>query len=153
MTTQPDPHLEDAPWAGLIEAVNALSGHIVGLTERVDLGARQMRLTRILVGIVGLLLVLVTVGGVWNFIRVNHALYTEHTDAVQACQNANDTRSANLALWQYVLRISPAAQDPANKDKMDQFAQWISVLYAPHDCNDLGKVYEIPAPPDFDSLG
>lgn len=76
---------------------------------------------------------------------------TDQENAVIACENANESRAANLSLWTYVLDLSAASRDevptPAEQERLDDFRAWVTKLYAPRDCSDLSKRYEIPPPP------
>jgi hypothetical protein len=67
---------------------------------------------------------------------------------VLACENANDQRSANLALWEFLL-TSSEQQHPENTAQTEAFRSWVHVLYRAHDCTDLSKTYTIPPPPDL----
>jgi hypothetical protein len=46
---------------------------------------------------------------------------------------------------------SSSANNPKMPDRqrlqIEQIRTWVTALYAPHDCSQLGKRYEVPAPP------
>jgi predicted membrane protein len=77
---------------------------------------------------------------------------TENHDAqVRNCENANDTRAAQRELWEFILDVSASNPDepptPEERDMMDAIRDWIEELFAPRDCTDLTRKYEIPDPP------
>lgn len=72
-------------------------------------------------------------------------------NAVVNCENANESRAANLSLWNFVLDLSAANREeepsPAEQKRLDDFRAWVTALFAARDCSDLSRVYEIPPPP------
>lgn len=132
----------------LLEGVNRLSQHVVALTERIDVSQRQTRTLKWLVGVV--ILATIVGGGILGYLlyKVHDNVQTNQHNAVLACQNANDSRQANLALWTFILdEQATKHHTPQQEQLTNEFRQWIGALYATHDCSDLGKTYTIPPPP------
>lgn len=151
----------------LLEATNLLSDRVLHLTERLDISDRIARLTRVL-SIGGLVaLVVFAAFGFVQFRRVTdsldraqvaleqaqRAIDGNSANAIQSCQNANETRAANLQLWNTILSYIRASSDPATDEKLGELQAWIAVLYQPHDCDDLSREYKIPDPPDLSDGG
>lgn len=132
----------------LLGAVNLLSYRTKRLTDRVDVTDRVSKQSR-LISIIGVVAVLAfIVFGAMLFLRVGRAIDGNNANAVQSCENANETRDANRALWAYALSLQEP-QTPREARLVDQFGSWVKVLYQRHDCDHLDKVYEIPPPPHF----
>lgn len=78
------------------------------------------------------------------------------SNAVTACQNANDQREANRTLWVFVLTVSAANRTEPQTEQQklisEKFRVWVTQLFAPRDCSDLSKKYKIPPPPDIPGL-
>jgi len=74
-------------------------------------------------------------------------------NAVTACLNGNESRAANLSLWNFVLELSAVSREeeptPAEAKRLADFKAWVASLYAPRDCSDLSRKYPIPPPPDL----
>jgi len=70
---------------------------------------------------------------------------------VVACQNANETRTANKQLWDFIISVSVSSPGNRNSPKalkfLHEIQHWIDDIYRLHDCNDLDKKYPIPPPP------
>lgn len=143
-TPSPGPSMEDDPPATLLEATIRLTAQVTKLTVRLDVSERQRRRTRNLQGVVALIFILVLGGGGFQWHRVTVA-------AKQGCENANDARAASLALWQYVLTLpsQDPTSTPAEVELLARFKVWVEVLYQPHDCDNLDKVYKIPPSPSL----
>lgn len=71
-------------------------------------------------------------------------------NALVGCQNANESRAATLALWNFLFDVTgknAAKQTPEQKAQLRAIRVWIGKLYQPHDCQDLARKYPIPPPP------
>lgn len=82
--------------------------------------------------------------------RSDDAVKKVSTSAVVSCQNANETREANLALWNFVIDLSVAGQKKTDEKTikyLQDIRAWVGKVYQDHDCNDLDKKYPIPDPP------
>jgi hypothetical protein len=131
--------------AALIASVDRLSDRMVTLVERLDVSARQAARTRLLSWALSLVVVIgVTLGG-WQWVTLSNLTKDNASNATRACENANQDRSANMALWEFILSANDA--EPDEVAVRDALREWTRTLYAPHDCTDLDRVYEIPAPP------
>lgn len=142
--------------AELLGATRVLGRRIGVLSDHLQVSQKQARRTRLLTWVTMILTVISLVG-----VAVTTVLYQRVQDSIDAnqhtqvvsCQNANESRSANLALWNFVLDISSAQQVPASrKQQLEEIRTWINQLFAPRDCNDLTRKYKIPAPPAITSL-
>jgi hypothetical protein len=154
MTTHIDPVEipEEPDPVNLLDAVNRLSSNVVTLTRKLDVSQRVSKQARAAVVGLGLLVVVLSLVGGWLWLKTNHAVEANTTNAVQACVNANDTRAANLALWTFVLQTraeNDPNPDPIETANLGLLQDWVEQLYTPHDCNDLDKAYPIPPPPVF----
>lgn len=133
----------------LLSATIRLTHRVEDLTKKVDVAQRQNEIlakqqsrTRIIM-IVGFAVILLATLVGWNlFGRVND-------NAIQGCENANESRAASLALWTTVLDLSKQSAQTAGRptDQIDSLAAWVGEVYQPHDCTDLGREYPIPPPP------
>lgn len=126
----------------LLAAVNTLSDRVATLSEKVDVAARIATRTRRLNVAVSIIIACVLAFGGYQWHRVSQG-------AKSVCLSANESRSANLLLWDKVLTSVEANSDPAGKVQLDKLLTWIAVLYQPHDCDDLGHVYKVPPPPSL----
>lgn len=73
-------------------------------------------------------------------------------NAVTSCENANETRAASRALWNYVLDLAAAGNPdatPAETAQLADFRGYVGAVYAERDCSDLSKKYPLPPPPDI----
>lgn len=132
--SEPDP-------VTLLDALNNLTNHVKTLTAKLDVARETNRRARIAIWAVGLALVVVTAFGGY-FINLNS------TNARTQCENANSQRAANLALWNFLLDVTAKPNDtPAEAAQSEQIRAYVAALFAPHDCNDLSHVYELPDPP------
>lgn len=69
---------------------------------------------------------------------------------VQTCENANESRAAQLALWNFIFDLPPDEEPtPQEKAALADIRAWLEQLFAPRDCSDLDREYEIPPPPDL----
>jgi len=138
----------DVPVTPLLEAMEVLSKHVADLVEKLDIGAataselkRQSWWTRFLLGIV-------TITVVFGVVAGGYAIKSSHDEAKRNCQNANESRDANLALWTYVLTVAEGnAQGKEAKARITAIMDWTQILYKDHDCSNLDKRYKIPPPP------
>lgn len=126
----------------LLEAVTRLDESVTVLTNRLSVQRKQARFTRRIAAAVGAIVLL---GGLGVFL----AIQTNHDTQVQSCENANQSRAANLQLWSYVLDIASADAAPPDAKNLNRIKAWVAILYQPHDCDDLGREYKIPPPPDL----
>lgn len=83
--------------------------------------------------------------------RSNDAIdQVQRSDRV-SCANANETRKANRALWDFIFEVSISNQKveppPRQAKFQDRLLKWIHKIYRKHDCSDLDKKYPIPDPP------
>jgi hypothetical protein len=129
------------PVEALLYATNRLSDNVEALSENLTVQYKQSRrLRRVAVAVLGVVVLVLGIG--WYAVSANSKTL------VQACENANETRAANMALWTTVLgSVQKSSPDP-NK-WVDELLDWIAVLYQPHDCDHLDRVYDVPPPPDF----
>lgn len=72
---------------------------------------------------------------------------SNQTNAVTNCQNANESRKASLALWNFIFDASSPSKTAEQAADLAAVREWIGKLYAPRDCNDLSRKYPIPPPP------
>lgn len=77
------------------------------------------------------------------------AIIAIHNSQTINCQNANESREANVILWDTILISSSSQRNrtPEEKLRAEQFRTWVHDLYAQRDCSKLNKKYEIPDPP------
>lgn len=100
-----------------------------------------------------LLAVTATIGvlGAATAIRQSAALTKQQgRDLVTNCENANESRAAARALWGYIVDVSEAGNpDPTRRQKrtIANFREYVDRVYAPRDCTDLSKKYNLPQPP------
>jgi hypothetical protein len=109
-----------------------------------------MRWLTVLTTILALLAILGAVVSVNLWQEVRDTTNQNRANAVRACQNTNESRAANLRLWSFVLDVSAAngkKRTPQERVQLEQIRAWITALYAPHDCSELGRPYPIPDPP------
>ena len=73
-------------------------------------------------------------------------------NAITSCENANDSRAAQRALWGFILQASAANKDktPQQRKTADEFGAWVNKLFAERDCTNLSKRYTIPPPPHLE---
>lgn len=136
----------DTPPGDLLTAVLELSGNVVTLTDRLSVSDAVTRRSRLLTFSVVILLTLGLMTGAYFQWQLSRAVSGNQTNAEQSCRNANDSRAASLSLWTTVLGYVQDANPEPNPDLVS-LQSWISVLYRPHDCDDLGRVYKIPPAP------
>jgi hypothetical protein len=86
-----------------------------------------------------------------NDARRNHdQIEAAAADAKVGCENANESRAASRTLWNYVVDLSLASNTDATPEEvayLGKVRDWIDQVYAPHDCADLSKKYQLPPPP------
>lgn len=135
----------------LIGQVENLTLQVAALAEHISISKdtseaatraahRSNVLTRIAVAVA--VVCLLTAGGVVYLFR------DAHHNAVTSCRNANESRAGNLAAWEFLIDASIAGgQNAKEADLTRRFRHWIRVVYQPHDCSHLDRVYPIPDPP------
>lgn len=146
--------MDEKPERSLSEIAADLSQRVDALGRRLKVSQRQVVRMRYLTVITGLLAVASTIGAIYSYQisqRVEDTATANQENAVIACRNANELREANLNLWTFVLQASAAdpEQTPAEKRLAEEFRDWINVLYAPRDCSDLSRHYDLPPPPSL----
>lgn len=81
----------------------------------------------------------------------NKAVGNVHDSDIVTCQNGNDSRAANLELWNFIFDLSLAdphnTQDPRALKYLHRIQTWVAQIFRPHDCHDLTKKYPIPPSP------
>jgi hypothetical protein len=61
------------------------------------------------------------------------------------CLAANETRIAQIQLWDYVLSLaSPSSQTPAQKAQIEQFRIYVAQVFAQRDCDNLASIPPLP---------
>lgn len=103
------------------------------------------------------LLVLLSAVGTYTNSRVNarqdrEAIAEAQSNAVTSCENANETRKANRALWGFVIDLSLAGNKDATPQEiayLGQVREWVNKVYQDRDCGDLSKSYPLPPPPSI----
>jgi len=62
-----------------------------------------------------------------------------------SCLAANETRLAQIQLWDYVLSLaSPGSQTPAQKAQIEQFRIYVAQVFAQRDCDNLASIPPLP---------
>lgn len=72
------------------------------------------------------------------------------SNAVTNCLNANESREASRALWNFVLDSIVAGNPPTTPEEaafVTDFRAYVGKVYAARDCNDLSRKYPLPPPP------
>lgn len=134
-------------------AASSLSERVGALADHLEVSQRQVARMRLLTALTTVLAVVAVIGGavsIYLLQEVRDTTNENRTNAVRACQNTNDVRAANLRLWSFVLDASVANRpEMTTKERLqvERIRTWITKLYAPHDCSDLGQSYPIPPPP------
>lgn len=138
----------------LLEAVNRLTDHVKALTEVSTINAKAVgRLRLLTLSMISLVLLGGTVMGYLIF-QTHQNVQSNTKNAVQACENANNQRSANLALWNFLLDASERKNDsPAQTAQLEQIRTYVTTLFSAHDCNNLGHHYVVPDPPSLTPKG
>jgi hypothetical protein len=102
-------------------------------------------------GVLGSLLLL---GVGWNTIearaaadKANDASKETKQAQVISCHNANETRSRQTLLWDFVIDVSSADDGPRERAALAEIRIFIHDLFAQRDCSDLTKEYPAPEPP------
>lgn len=73
-------------------------------------------------------------------------------NSVTNCTNANESREASRALWNFVLDLLAANNPdpaPAQVAFLDRFRVYVGEVYQPHDCANLAKKYPLPPAPSI----
>lgn len=137
----------------LLQAVNNLAGDVRGLTTELTVSKEQNSRQRKQFWAIVALFVLFIGGGYVYADRLSDSIKDNTASAKQQCENSNGVREANIVLWSTIISLSSMNPDkpqtPQQAAATKALLDWIEQLYRPHDCNDLSKVYDTPAPPDF----
>jgi len=136
----------------LAQRVNVLSDHLTVSQDQALRAEKQAHRTKYLTRLVFALVVLSLLGVGINAIVIQEVRDTgaaNKANAVTACRNANDSRQANKALWDWLVNASLAqsTQTPEARELLRELSEYIKALYTPHDCADLSKKYPLPDPP------
>lgn len=140
---------------GLLAATRALLRKVEDLDAHLKVHETQARRTRYLTIMASALAVISLIGVVVMtavYRQVQDAVDQNQRNAVTACENSNESRKANLSLWQFVLSASAANNPnptPREKRLRADFRDWVAQLFAPRDCSDLSQKVEIPPPPQL----
>jgi hypothetical protein len=141
--------------ADLITAVNNLTDRVETLTDRLNVSQRQTkaidRQQRLILFlfVAGLMLAgaFILFGAIqWG--RVTDTVEATQGNAVQGCENANETRAGQRLLWKTLFGLSQPA-GPEEAKRMKALQDWIDALFAERDCTDLGREYPLPTPPSL----
>ena len=93
--------------------------------------------------LVGIIAIMAVFGG--------HQLHSNHRAQVVGCQNANEMRAAQLAVWDFVLGYELAdgsdSQAPAETEMSKIILPYMHEIWKQRDCNDLDRPYPLPDPP------
>lgn len=131
---KPDP-------ATLLDAVNNLSRNVVTLTSELRISAKIATRARLAARLaIGAVIAVALISG--------FLFYNLHNDAVTQCENANDSRASNLALWNFLLdETTKPNPTPAEQATTEKIRTYVTALFAEHNCADLGHKYPLPDPP------
>jgi hypothetical protein len=127
---------------GLTEALDAVSGQLKAVRDRLTVTEKDARRNRhIIIGLVVsfCLDLLVTAGFGWNTVQVNGAQNASHDSQISACRQANTNRAEDIAIWnQFLGDIAPAAaQTPKVKTELAEINKLIAVKDTPRNCTAL----------------
>jgi hypothetical protein len=84
------------------------------------------------------------------------AVNQTQNNAKVGCENANESRQAQLNIWNFIYATSEnsAGRDQATREELkqgeqflDELRQYTDRVFAQRDCNDLSKEYKLPPPP------
>ena len=138
---------------GLLATTRQLVRQVETLDRHLRVHEGQARRTRFLTIVASILAVLSLAGATMSvslYRQVHEAEQANQHNAVTGCENANESRKANLALWEFVLSASAANNPnptPREKKLRKNFQSWVENLFAAHDCSDLSRQYPVPPPP------
>lgn len=146
----------------LLEAVDTLIDRVEGLDHKLNatraLNKRTRLLTVVTFAVATLSLIGMIVSG-FLILEINKAQEETQSNAQISCQNGNDQRAANLALWRFVIMVSSSDDQGLTPEEqreedliLGEIDKWIGLLFAPRDCDNLGERVEIPPPPDIPGL-
>ena len=134
----------------IAEAAALLAERVETLGKHLTISQRQLakvrNLTRLLAGVLVLVLVGLATTVVLYFSVRDQANANHHTQ-IQVCQNGNDSRTAQLAVWAFFIALIAPHPTPEVKAVVDTFEGYLSQVYRAHDCSDLNKPYPVPTPP------
>jgi cell division protein ZapA (FtsZ GTPase activity inhibitor) len=137
----------------LLEATRQLADRVDALSRHIHVSQKQLRRTRLLSIFVAVLslLCLAGVASTYNlYTKVSKTQEQGQQNAITACKNANETRVANQALWDFIISASASQnpnQTPEGTKLLKELKVFVAELYKEHDCSDLSKTYPIPKPP------
>lgn len=140
----------------VIKVTETLSEKVQRLIDTVTISTRQLLFLKIggvvLAGVIALMLL----GGVWLWTvaqDAKEATEANERTAVVNCQNANESRRAQVVLWDFILAASGRDDEEPRTAEEEQFREefrdWIHALYAERDCQNLDKKYKLPDPPSI----
>lgn len=139
----------------LAEKVRGLGEHLSVSQDQANRTERQAKRSKYLTKWVAVLAAISLIGVIGTVIalaQVQDAVDSNKVNSVVNCENANQSRSANLALWTFILEASAAQnteRTPEQIELIEKIRVWVAQLYAPHDCSDLSKTYDLPPPPSL----
>jgi urease accessory protein UreF len=121
MTADPT---ENNTWRAANKAIKTLQQEV----KDAKLAARWRRLQVMILAVVSTVLILVCTGLGWT-------VYQIHADAVNACRQANASRSESTQIWNYFIDLALQGNpDPSAKQKGAQLKQFAAQVDAPHNC-------------------
>jgi hypothetical protein len=113
---------------------NGHNGHGNGVVMRHSSGGLPRWL-----GVILVVLALGSVGEGWLLTRQQAEVTRDN--ALRTCQAGNDTRAAQVSVWNYVLDLSAASapQTPQQKARAEQFRTYVAKTFAARDCEKATK--------------
>lgn len=139
------------PDAAAIRAAERLEQSVDGLREEIgtlrDLGQRNRRLiwglavSLILDVLLSVAVAVVAVKSTDAADRATEATSLANRNRqtqVATCLASNDTRAANIQLWNYVLDLAAKGNPnptPQQTERIKQFKTYLAEVFAPRDCN------------------
>lgn len=119
-----------------------------------ELAERNARTNRWLTGAIGLL-VAVVIGAGFVVAELRDLAQDNRAAATTGCENANESRAAQRALWDYIIDVSvqsnPEAPDVVTEFYVD-LRTYVHAVFGDRDCADLNQKYELPDPPRIPTL-
>jgi hypothetical protein len=134
----------------LAVAVDKLNEDMADQVTALSLVAKRNRFLIEVLGVVVALLILVSVGLGFVALQTNRALDTaeqNRSNARLTCLVSNETRAAQIQLWEYVLSLPTGPQTPERKERIRQFRLYLNQVFAPRNCDDLSVRPTTPPPP------
>lgn len=141
-----------------------LNSRLVTLSAEITLGkAQRRRLFRAMIGLTLVAVLAVTAAGfAWHAgkkaqeagkkaqdasDKVAAQVKANQKNAVQTCQNSNESRDAIAGVWVFFLGALGDGASEKDLTNIARFQDYINKVYQPRDCADLSKVYPKPTPP------